>query len=170
MNTVLTYLLVLLIAILTSCDMRSGIAKKDMEKYELAPTPTIAPQPTGTPVDPAAIVQVDVYQEGDTISIDGLKLNKTAVCAKYNRVTVNGDDSIVTVNGACRQIMINGDRNKITADAAAEFVFNGDENIVKYSRFPNGKQPSVVDNRGGNIVEKIPVQATTNQQKQKSVK
>jgi hypothetical protein len=170
MKTLIISFLVLWIAILTSCDMRSGIAKKEMEKYELAPTPTIAPQPTGTPIDPADIVQVDVYQEGDTISIDGLKQNKTAACTKYNRVTVNGDDSIVTVKGACRQMMINGDRNKVTADAAMEFVFNGSENVVKYSRFPNGKQPSVIDNRGGNVVEKIPAQGTTDQQRQKSVK
>jgi hypothetical protein len=66
--------------------------------------------------------------------------------------------------------MINGDRNKVTADAAMEFVFNGSENVVKYSRFPNGKQPSVIDNRGGNVVEKIPAQGTADQQRQKSVK
>jgi hypothetical protein len=150
--------------------MRSGIAKKEMEKYELAPTPTFAPQPTGTPIDPKDIVQVDVFQEGDTISIDGLKQNKSAACKKYDRVTVNGDDSMITVKGACRQIMVNGDRNKITADAAAEFVFNGSENIVKYSRFANGKQPSVMDNQGGNVVEKAPAQRATDQQKQKSVK
>ena len=161
---------VLSIAILASCDMRSGIAQKEMEKYELAPTPTFAPQPTGTPIDPSDVVQVDIYQEGDAISIDGFKLNKTAACTKYDRVKVNGDENVITAKGACRQIMVNGDRNKITADAASEFVFNGSENIVKYSRFANGKQPSVVDNQGGNTVEKIPAQATANQQKQKSVK
>ena len=170
MKTLIASFLVLCIAILASCDMRSGIAKKEMEKYELAPTPTFAPQPTGTPIDPKDIVRVDVFQEGDTISIDGLKQNKSTACTKYNRVTINGDDSVITVKGACRQIMVNGDRNKITADAAAEFVFNGGENIVKYSRFPNGKQPSVIDNRGGNLVEKVAEQATTDQQRQKNIK
>ena len=72
---------------------------------------------------------------------------------------------MIIAKGACRQIMINGDRNKITADAAMEFVLNGSENIVKYSRFPNGKQPTVIDNRGGNVVEKAPAQPTANQQK-----
>ncbi len=150
--------------------MRSGIAKKEMEKYELAPTPTIAPPVSGTPIDPVDVVEVDIDQQGETISIDGLKQNKTAACTKYNRLTVNGDDCVVTVKGACRQIMINGDRNKITADAAMEFVFNGSENVVKYSRFANGKQPSVIDNRGGNEIEKVPAQATTNQQRQKNIK
>lgn len=151
--------------------MRSGIAKKEMEKYELAPTPTIAPPAAGTPIDPVDIVQVDIDQQGETISIDGLKQNKTAACLKYNRLTVNGDDCVVTIKGACRQIMINGDRNKIAADAAMEFVFNGSENVVKYSRFANGKQPSVIDNRGGNEIEKVRANAPpTSQQKQKSIK
>src|SRR5436190_8213681 len=121
MKTLVISFLVLITAILTSCDMRSGIAKKEMEKYDLAPTPTFAPQPTGTPIDPMDIVQVDVYQEGDAISFDGIKLNKTAACTKYNRVKVNGDENVITVKGACRQIMINGDRNKVTADGSAEY-------------------------------------------------
>lgn len=151
--------------------MRSGIAKKEMEKYELAPTPTIAPPPSGTPIDRADIVEVEIDQQGDPISIDGLRQNKIVTCTKFNRVTINGDESVVTVKGACGEIMINGDRNIITAAAAAAFVFNGSENIVKYSRFANGKQPSVIDNRGGNSIEKVPAQpTTTDQQRKKNVK
>ena len=170
-KTPLTCFFVLWIAILASCYMRSGIAKHDMEKYEPAATPTLAPPPAGTPVDQADIVAVDVSQEGDPIAIDGDNQKKTTACTKFNRLMVNGDDSVITVKGACRQIMINGDRNKITADAAMEFVFNGSENIVKYSRFPNGKQPSVIDNQGGNLVEKVSAEAmTTDRQRQRNVK
>jgi len=162
---------VLWIAILASCDLRSGIARQEMEKYESAPTPMIAPQPAGTPVEPMDIVQVDVTQDGGPISIDGHKQNKTTACTKFNRLKINGDDSVITVKGACRQIMINGDRNNITADAAMEFVLNGSENIVKYSRFTNGKQPSVIDPRGNNVIEKITAQAiTNNKQRQSSIK
>jgi hypothetical protein len=69
---------------------------------------------------------------------------------------VNGDGSVINVAGVCRQIMINGDGNKITLDAAMEIVLNGSDNSMRHSRYANGKQPSVIDNRGGNIVEKIP--------------
>ena len=170
-KTLISCFFVLLIAILASCDMRSEIAKKEMEKYELAPTPTIAPPPAGTPIEPVDIVEIDISQQGDPISIDGDKQNKSAACTKYNRLMVNGDDSTITVRGACSQIMINGDRNKIKTDAAMEFVLNGSENIVKYSRFANGKQPSVIDNRGVNEIEKVPAEAmTTGRQRQKSVK
>ena len=170
MKTLLTFCFVTWISILTSCDLRSGIAKREMEKYELAPTPTIAPPATGTPVNPGDIVEVDINQEGDPIAIDGNNQNKTTACTKFNRHTVNGNDSVVTIKGACRQIMINGDRNKITAYAAKEFVLNGSENIVKYSRFSNGILPTVVDNRGGNVIEKVSAQVTTNQPRNKIVK
>lgn len=155
-------------AMLLSCDLRSGIAKQEMEKYDMAPSPPMSPKPTGTPVKPADIVEVDINQEGYTISIDGNNQNKTTACPKFNRLMINGDDSMINVKGVCRQIMINGGRNKITVEAAMEFVFNGSENVVKYSRFPNGKQPSVIQNQSGNITEKIPAEAmTTGQPKKK---
>lgn len=161
MKTLLTFSLVLLIPTLASCDMRSGIAKQEMEKFEAAPTQTIPPSSTGTPINPADIVEVDINLEGDAISIDGHRQNKTTACTKFNRLIVNGDDSVFTIKGVCRRITINGDRNKITTEAAMEFVFNGSENVVKYSRYPNGKQPSVIQNQSGNIIEKISKDAVT---------
>lgn len=155
MRILFTISCVLLIATLASCDLRSEIAKNNMEKYVATPTPPISPTPTIEPVDPADVVAVDTSLQGDTISIAGDKQNKTAACTKFNRVAVNGDDSVVTIKGVCRQIMINGDKNKITADAAMEFVLNGSQNTVRYSRFPNGKRPSVIENRAGNIIEKV---------------
>lgn len=171
MNTVFTIFCVLAIAILASCDVRSGIAKKNMEKYTLTPTqiPGILPTPAGTPIAPADIVEVDVNLDGDLIPINGYGQNKTTACTKFNRVMVNGDANKVTIKGVCRQIMINGDKNEITADAAMEFVFNGSENIVRYSRFPNGKRPSVIENRAGNIVERISPGATNGQSRNKSL-
>lgn len=150
------------IVILVSCDLRSETAKKEMEKFESPPTPAVLLSPTPTPADPADIINIDTSVEGDLISANGHGQISKQACTKFNRLLVNGDDGIVTVSGVCRQIMINGDRNKITADAVMEFVLNGSDNIVKYSRFLNGKQPSVIENRPGNIIEKIPAGAATN--------
>lgn len=151
-------LLVVLLAsfsFLASCDLRSETAKREMEKFSGTPTPSISPTPTPEPVDPADIVNVDTSQTGPSISIDGYEQKKSANCAKYNRVMINGDDSTITLKGVCRQVMINGDKNKITAEAAMEFVVNGSENTVSYSKLANGKRPSVIENKPGNTIEKI---------------
>jgi hypothetical protein len=36
-----------------------------------------------------------------------------------------------------------------------EIVFNGKDNKVTYSRYGNGHRPNVVDNKGGNVSEKV---------------
>ena len=118
--------------------------------------PTISPTPEQTPIDPADIVQVDSTQQGRVLTVNGQTQKQTLNCTKYDRVYVNGSGSTATINGPCRQIMVNGDKNQITADAVAEFVFNGSGNQVTYSRFVNGKTPSIVDNAGGNDVQKVP--------------
>jgi hypothetical protein len=148
-------LFLLFLAFLPSCDLRSGTAKKNMEKYIVTPTPPILPPPTEPPVDAADIIEVDTNLQGETVSIDGDKQVKTANCLKFNRVMVNGNDNRITIRGACRQIMVNGDGNEITADASLELVFNGSLNVIKYSRYPNGKRPTVTQNRAGNVTEKI---------------
>lgn len=142
-------------ALLASCDLRSGTAKREMEKFTSAPTPPISPTPEPEPIDPADIVNIDTTQQGPSISIDGYKQKKSANCTKYNRVMVNGDESVITIKGVCRQVMINGDKNEITAEAAMEFVINGSENKVSYSKFANGKRPSIIENKPGNTIEKI---------------
>lgn len=170
-KTLLTIICVLLIAVFAACDMRSGIAKDEMEKFVTKPTPPIAPTPAEIPIDPADAVEVDISVEGDPISINIHEKKKTAACPKFNRIKVNGYANVITITGVCQQIMINGDRNDITADAAMEFVFNGSDNIVKYSRFPNGKRPLVTDNGPDNSAEKIAAGAVTgNQSNRKIVK
>jgi len=159
MKILLLILFVSLIPIVAACDVRSEIAKKNMDKFVSSPTPPMSPTPVGTPIDPADIVEVNVNLKGKTIYVDGDKQRRAAACAQFDRVMVNGDNSEIKVNGACSQIMINGDGNKITADAVSEFVLNGSENTVRYSRFVNGKLPSVIENRAGNIIEKISVNA-----------
>lgn len=155
MKILITILAVTLIASLTSCDVQSGMTKKSVEKYLPTPTPSISPTPTELPVDPADVVTVDTTVEGNDISITGLREKKTVACTKFNEVMVNSSDSVITIKGACRQIMINGHRNKIAADATMEIVINGSENNIKYSRFVNGKRPTITENRPGSVVEKI---------------
>ncbi len=154
-TTLIAFPLTSLILICTSCDLRSGTAKEEMEKWETKPTQAITPSPTPTPVDPTEIVTVDTSTEGDRLSANGHTQQSTVACTKFNRLLVNGNDAVVNVTGACRQIMVNGDRNKIRLDAAMEFVLNGSENEIKYSRYVNGKAPSIVENKTGNIIEKV---------------
>lgn len=156
MRIIILIACVLSVATLASCDLRSGIARDNMEKYTSTPTPTpsISPTPTPEPIDPADIVEVNTSLEGATIAINGYDQDKTVECTKFNPVMVNGDINVITIKGACRQVMINGDKNKITANAAMEIVINGTENTVTYSRFANGKRPAVVENKPGNTIEK----------------
>lgn len=139
----------------TSCDVQSEIAKKSVEKYAPSPTPSFAPKPVEEPIDPADVVNVDTSVQGNMISIYKAGEKKRVVCDKYNQVMVNNDETIVTIDGVCRQIMINGNRNDVTAKAATEIVFNGSENTVRYSHYANGKRPLISDNKDGNTAEKI---------------
>ncbi len=148
--------MLLLLVAFTACDVRSGTAKREMEKYTSTPTVVVSPTPEGTPIDPADVVTADTLIERGSLSIDGDKQNKTLTCTKLDRVMVNGDNSVVTLKGACGQLMINGDRNKVTSDAVMELVLNGTENNVTYMRFVNGKRPSILENQGGNLIEKAP--------------
>ena len=159
-----TVVLVLVIMILASCDLRSGIAKEEAEKFNGAPTPSVSPTPTATPIDPADIVQVDTSQNGENVIFNQRQLNKPVTCIKYDDVNINIDSGTVTVKGVCRQITINGDDNKVTADAATRFVINGLGNNIGYLKYPNGQRPWVTDNGDGNIIEKISADAFVNNQ------
>jgi hypothetical protein len=152
-----------LIVGLVSCDLRSGTAKDEMEKFSGSPTPTISPVPTPTPVDPADVFKVDTAQEGDTLTVNRNEPKKTLNCAKFDQVMINSTGSVVTISGACSQIMVNGDGNRISADAVSEVVLNGTENSLKYMRFVNGKQPIVIENKPGNVIEKTAFQLKTTQ-------
>lgn len=155
MKILLTILAVILLSTLTSCDVQSGITKKSVEEYQPTPLPSVAPTPVETPIDPADVVEVDIAQQGDLISLNEPKMKKTVTCDKYNQVMLNDSDGVITIKGACRQIMINGNRNDVTAEAVMSVVFNGEENKVKYSRYANGKRPVITNNKPGNITEKI---------------
>jgi len=160
MKTFVTIFVLLSISMLMSCDFRSGTAKEEMEKFSATPTPgpPVLSPPVPTPVAPADIVQIDTSLDGKALTVNGDALKQTLKCNEFNPVMINGNQNIVTIDGACQKITVNGDRNKISADASMEIVFNGTENNLKYARFPNGKQPSIVENQSGNLIEKIPWQ------------
>ncbi|QQS32552.1 MAG: DUF3060 domain-containing protein [Acidobacteriota bacterium] len=141
-----------------SCDLRNETAKRSMERFTSSPTPKFSPAPTESPVDAADVAKADTSVEGEPIYVDGPDLKRTVNCAKFNSVKINGNSNNVTITGVCKQVMINGDRNRITADAANEYVFNGSENVLRYSRFVNGKRPSITQNREGNSIERIPTE------------
>ncbi|MEQ1922337.1 MAG: DUF3060 domain-containing protein [Pyrinomonadaceae bacterium] len=149
---------------MTSCDVRSDIAKKEMEKFSGTPTPVPSPTAVEKPINPADVVQVDTTLEAETIGINGDQQKKTIACTKFNNVMINGDGAVATITGVCRRIMFNGNGNKITADAATEIVFNGSQNTLTYSRFPNGKRPIVTQNRPDNTVEHVPAKAADQKQ------
>ena len=157
------------VVVFASCDMRSGTAKDEMEKWQSTPAQSASPSPTPTPIDPADIVTVDPKTEGDLLSANGLGQKTTTACTKFNRLLINGDNGVINVKGACRQIMVNGDKNKINADTAMEFVLNGTGNEVKYSRFVNGKAPSVVENKTGNVIEKVTAGTMTTDKPQRKI-
>lgn len=165
MRTIICSLAFLLAASLISCDLRSGIAKQEMEKYTSTPPPTMSPTPQGTPVDPADILEVDTGQLGDTLHVNGAD-QRTETCKEFNRVMVNGNGNAIKISGPCRLIMINGDKNNVVSDASQEFVFNGSGNVVTYSLYANGKPPVVTDNLGDNVIEKTaPVRPKEQQKK-----
>jgi hypothetical protein len=130
-----------------------------MEKFDRSPTPLPSPTAVPTPIDPADIVEVDTSQDGDILTVNGDGLKKALDCTKYNQVMINGNSTVSTIKGACRRITVNGDGNQVTADAVMELVFNGTENKITYSRFPNGKQPSLIENQKGNVIEHAPAEA-----------
>ncbi len=143
------------LAILDACDVRSGIAKKDMERHADKPAPAPDLTPSGPAIEPADIIEVDTRTSGKAISVNATKKKTAAACAEFNQMMINGSDNVITVKGPCRQIMVNGDGNRITSEAVMEIVFNGTDNMVEYSRFVNGKRPNLVENQGGNFAEKI---------------
>ena len=153
-NSILAFA-VLSISIVASCDVQSEISKKSVEKYVATPTPAISPTPAEEPIDPADAMQVDTSVSGPSIVINTAQDKMNVVCGKYNRLMVNGSPKVVTVKGACSQIMLNGNRHEVTAEAATEIIFNGTENLVRYSRYVNGKRPRITDNKGWNLSEKV---------------
>jgi hypothetical protein len=155
MKSIIFFLAVISFLTLASCDVRSERAKRALEKFEPAPVPVVSPTPELEPIDPADVLEVDIAQQGELISLNDPKAKKTVVCSKYNQVMLNDSDGVITIKGACRQIMINGDRNDVTAEAVMSIVFNGEENKVKYSKYANGTRPVVTNNKKGNTAEKI---------------
>lgn len=170
MKLLFTIISFLSLAIVSSCDFRSGTAKEEMDKFSGTPTPSITPLPSPPAIDPADVVEVDTTMEGDRLTVNGHSQTKTLTCAKFDRVKINGNGNLVTIDGPCRQIMVNGDENRITADAAAEFVLNGTGNSLTYSRFVNGKQPLVAENRPGNVIEKTAFDLDKSSRSQKNGK
>lgn len=137
-----------------SCEVQSGITKKQLEKYMPTPTPVFSPVPTPTPVPEAEIIKADITADGETINVSKSGEKTIVTCAKFNRVMVNGSQNTVIIKGACQQIMLNGSQNTVTADAAMEYILNGSGNTLEYSRFVNGKLPQIVENQAGNTIER----------------
>jgi hypothetical protein len=136
-----------------SCDVQSGISKKSVEKYATTPTPERTPLVVEK-IDPTDVVTVETKDEGPNILVNTLFKGTTVNCDKYNRVSVNGNSWELTIKGPCKRLVINGDRNKIAAIAFAEIMVNGSDNSVTYSKYVNGKMPSVSDNGENNTIEK----------------
>ena len=136
------------------CEVQSGITKKSVEGYQPTPTPSPVATVEEEPIDPADVVQIDTSVEGRSISLDKPGSKLTADCKSYDRVAINTDGQKIEITGACQRVMINGKKNQVEIAAVSVITVNGDENTVSYSKFVNGKRPSVADNGDGNAIEK----------------
>lgn len=155
MKSVTLLTLLLLLCCFAACDLRSGIAKEEMEKFSGTPTPTRTPEIPEAPIDPKDSITVDTTVMGDAISIDGGSQKKAVTCKKFDRVAVNGSRGTISIKGPCRQLMVNGNNNEINAEALMDIVVNGEANTIKYTKYVNAKRPTVKDNEGGNTIEKV---------------
>jgi hypothetical protein len=150
------YAVLIIIAILISggCEVQSGISRKSVEKYQPTPTPSPVATIEEEPIDPADIVKIDTSVEGKEISLDKPSAKVTAECKSYDRVAINTDGQKIEIKGACERVMINGKGNDVTAEAVSIITVNGDENNIRYSKFINGRRPTVTDNGEANTIEK----------------
>jgi hypothetical protein len=141
----------------SSCDLRSGTAKEEMEKFEGGATSTPVPEPSATeePVDPADVVEVRSDQKGPQISIDGYAKRQKIECSAFNDVFINGVRHEIDVSGPCSHLTINGDNNKVELDAAVTITVNGDGNKIEFMRVANGKRPFVTDRGSDNSIDKV---------------
>ena len=137
----------------TGCEVQSGITKKSLEKFDPTPTPERVVV-VEEPIDPAEVVTTDTSVQGPQIFISRATDKKKINCDKYNRVMVNGNDHVVEIKGACSQLMVNGNNNQVTLNAAAEIITNGTNNSVQYSKYVNGKKPTITDNSRVNTITK----------------
>lgn len=137
----------------TGCEVQSGITKKSLEKFDPTPTPekVVAVE---EPINPADVVTADTSLQGPQIFISRTADKKKIACDKYNRVMVNGNDHVVDIKGACSQVMVNGNNNQVSVNAAAEIITNGTNNTVQYSKYVNGKMPTITDNSRVNTITK----------------
>lgn len=154
MNKLPYIIIISLILVTSSCEIQSGITKKSVEEYQATPTPARSPVPTPTPIDPADIVKADTASDGPMLSVNEDSEKKTINCDTYNRVMINGDKNEITIKGACEQVLFNGDGNNVSVNASSEYIFNGDNNVVTYAGYVNGKQFILTDNKKTNTVEK----------------
>lgn len=148
-------LLITLVSISTACDVQSGIARNSVDQHKEKPTPERSPVPTPTPIDEADIIAAEIGgEQGPMLSVNESASKRTVDCSKYNRLMVNGDNNTITVKGVCASVMFNGDGNTADVNASCEFVFNGDNNNVTYSKYINGRHFILTDNKKTNTVEK----------------
>jgi hypothetical protein len=52
-------------------------------------------------------------------------------CADDDTVTVDADENLVTITGACRLVRVKGEQNQITLTSAAKIEVTGSQNHVK---------------------------------------
>ena len=161
MKLTLIALIILATFALMACDVRSDTAKREMEKFTGTPTPVQSPTPTEAPIDPSAIVQADTNGLGELIDLYTNTGKKSVECKKFERVEIYSSNNEISVKGVCRQIKISGDNNKVTADAVMALIFAGDNNTIRYSRYVNGKRPSVQGSSSGNVIEEVPASKPT---------
>ncbi|HEX6279981.1 MAG TPA: DUF3060 domain-containing protein [Pyrinomonadaceae bacterium] len=145
---------IVLSTVLLGCVGQSTVSNASNTANQATPTPERLAR-IEEKVDPADVVQADVSEPGPTLLVSEETDKTNLNCDKYNRAMINSSDNKITITGACSQIMVNGHRNQITAVAAAEITTYGSGNTVEYSKFVNGKKPTITDTSGSNTITKV---------------
>jgi protein-disulfide isomerase len=107
----------------------------------------------------AARADVNVVDNGKTLTVDCAKdknvvitankvtLTLTGTCA---RVMITGNDA--TVKGSANQVYIPGNNNKVELDAIDELMIAGNKNTVSYRKGIKNKSPKVANPGNDNKV------------------
>ena len=104
-----------------------------------APVPVTSTSPSQAPTAPA----------GATLTISGIKENRTIAC-NDSAINVSGISNQVVITGHCASLHVSGVQNSITVDAVDSVDVSGFNNQITY----HTGSPTIENSGGQNVVQK----------------